>query len=176
MHCRSLTPSSSHLLWMVPTSAVPTASRRHSRSTSALSAADPNSQSGDLHDQSPSKFTPEPLPLRVPCCRDSRAAEPACNIGVFLPCDCRDHSSSVMLSPVFCVLDVGSADFICPHCHGIFGILNLQRKKPWASRPWAPFLLLEGLVYSLLLFIFFYQASIERDVLLLIELLTAGPD
>lgn len=34
-----------------PTSPVPAASRRHSRSTSALSTADPHGQSGDPHDQ-----------------------------------------------------------------------------------------------------------------------------
>lgn len=161
VHYRSLTPSSSHLLWMVPTSAVlslPTSLPFHQRS---LRRWPPQPVRWLAW---PESLLVHPCPPReVPCCRDSRAAEPACNIGCFPAMWLQgsfvihDAFASFLSSPFFwwSILDVASACIICPHCHAIFGILNLHRKKPWTSWPWAPFLLLEELVCPSLLFIFF---------------------
>lgn len=59
LSCLSLTPRSG----CGPPLLSPAASRRHSRSTSALSTADPHSQSGDLHAQTSRSLSVHPAAL-----------------------------------------------------------------------------------------------------------------
>lgn len=81
------------LVGMLPTFPLsPAASRRHSRSTSALSTADPHSQSGDLHAPTPQTPSPSQFPPKFPILEAIMPSGPACFGGCVEWSDCKRPS------------------------------------------------------------------------------------
>lgn len=141
VHYRSLTPPSSpHLLWMVPPPPLsPPQPPDVTPVPPALSPPlSPTASQVTCMTRVPFKFTPTPTEKSPVVATVAQRNQHATLVVLLQGSHVIHDAFASFLSCDDSILDAASAHIICPHCPGIFWILNLQ-KWSWASRPWAPF-------------------------------------